>query len=449
MRKFGYILIYVVLFNSVNSSYAQNNDENLKEIINKIYTEAHKDSTAWNRMAEMCDLFGPRLTGSENLNNALKWAEKKMKEDGLTNVVADEVELPSWVRGKEYFRLISPWSGDIPMLSLGGSIGTGGKVLKGKIIPISSKEDLEAKKDLIKNNIVLFDEKYVDYGHNVQYRVWGASWAAKYGAIASIIRPVTQKSSQNAHTGVMHYIDTIPKIPCLSITDEGANLLRRLYSRGVIPEVEIYMEAHESNSRMSYNLMGELKGTTQADEIVACGGHSDSWDTGIGTGAHDDASECIASWEAVKLLKKLGLKTKRTIRTVLWADEEYRQTGGKKYAEKHGKEPHFGLLEFDSGCFTPNSIGFTGPDSLYDKLKSYESYLSVIDATFNVHKGGGGVDIRAMQELGYPVMGLGTKNDSYFVYHHSPLDVPEAVNPKELNDCVAAIAIIMYIYGNF
>ncbi len=430
------------------NSYAENNNDNLKETILKIYNEAHKDSTAWNRMAEMCDLFGPRLTGSENLNNALKWAEKKMKEDGLSNVVADEIELPQWVRGKEYFRIVSPWSAEIPMLALGGSIGTNGKVLKGKVIPIKSKEDLELKKDLVKNNIVLYDENYVDYGHNVQYRAWGASWAAKYSAIASIIRPVTPKSSQNPHTGVMRYIDTIPKIPHLSLTDEGANLLRRLYERGVIPEVEIYMEAREENPRTSCNLMGEYRGTSNADEIVACGGHSDSWDAGIGTGAHDDASACIASWEAVKLLKRLGLKTKRTIRTVLWADEEYRQTGGKKYAEKHGKEPHFGLLEFDSGCFTPNSVGFTGPDSLYEKLKSYESYFSIIDTSFNVHKGGGGVDVSPMKDLGFPVLGLGTKNDSYFIYHHSPLDVPEAVNPKELNDCVATIAIIMYIYAN-
>ncbi|MEI6089135.1 MAG: M20/M25/M40 family metallo-hydrolase [bacterium] len=449
MKEIRYLIFIIILFNITYSTYAESNNENLKEEINKIYIEAHKDSTAWNRMAEMCDLFGPRLTGSENLNNALVWAEKKMKEDGLSNVVADEVELPSWVRGKEYFRLVSPWSGEIPMLGLGGSIGTNGKILKGKVIPISSKEDLDAKKDLVKNNIVLFDEKYLDYGHNVQYRVWGSSWAAKYGAIASIIRPVTPKSNQNAHTGVMRYVDTIQKIPCLSITDEGANLLRRLYTRGITPEVEIYMEAHESTPRMSYNVMGEYRGTTMAGEIVACGGHSDSWDAGIGTGAHDDASACIASWEAVKLLKRLGLKTKRTIRTVLWADEEYRQTGGKKYAEKHGKEPHLGLLEFDSGCFTPNSVGFTGPDSLYDKLKSFESYFSIIDTSFNVNKGGGGVDVRGMQDLGYPVMGLGTKNDSYFLYHHSPLDVPESVNPKELNDCVAAIAIIMYIYGNF
>jgi carboxypeptidase Q len=199
---------------------------------------------------------------------------------------------------------------------------------------------------------------------------------------------------------------------------------------------------------ISYNVMGELKGTELKEEVVAVGGHIDSWDAGIGSGAHDDAAPSIVAWEAVKLLQKLNLHPKRTIRAVLWVDEEYRQTGGNAYAEAHGKEKHFGLLEFDSGCFAPKGLGYTGPDSILTRIQEYEPLLKMVNDTFTITKGGGGVDIRAMGELGYPTMGWKTQNDDYFRYHHSPLDTPEAVNPKDMNDNIAAMAIFLYIYAN-
>lgn len=224
-------------------------------------------------------------------------------------------------------------------------------------------------------------------------------------------------------------------------------MLDRMHGRGQDPVIKLYMEADTLPDALSYNLMGEIRGSELPDEIIAIGGHSDSWDAG--TGAHDDGAGCIATWEAVKLLKELDLIPRRTVRAVWWVNEENGVRGGKQYAEDHGDEPHVLMFEFDSGVFPPQTIGYSGPDYMYDLVKSAEPLLKMINDSLYVRDRAWGVDIRYMVEKGIPSMNINTDDDGkYFYYHHSPKDTPDHVDPRDLNDCVAAIALAIYIYAD-
>ena len=417
------------------------------ENIDRILKEATSNNNAWERLAEMCDTYGHRLSGSENLENAIRWAVKHMKEDGLENVKAEEVMVPNWKRGHEYCELVTPRKEKIEMLGLGGSTSTPPEGITAGVIIVKSFEELKLRASEAKGKFVVYNAPYQNYGQAVQYRWWGAIRAAEVGAVGSLVRSVTPQVLSNPHTGSMApYSDTLPKIPNAAIIPEWADILERMVKRGENPRVHLYMEGKFEPDAKTYNVMSEITGTDKNAEIIAVGGHIDSWD--VGSGAHDDAGGCIAAWEAVKLLKKLGIKTKRTIRTVMWANEENGQMGGKTYAQNHKDEKHALVFEFDSGVFPPSRIGFTANDStLFDRVKAFEPLLQKIDS-ISVHKGGGGVDIDPIMKLGVPGIGMGTNDGGkYFWYHHSPADTPDKVDPKDLNKCIAAIAATIYLYS--
>ena len=415
-----------------------------KETAEKIIKAALADSSSYHRLAYFTDLFGPRLSGSQNLENALDWAYDQMIKDGMQNVRKDPVMVPHWVRGDEYCKLVTPWQRNMPMLGFGGSVGTPPEGITAPVIVVESKEELFERKDEIKGKIVCYNAPWQGYGKSVQFRFRGAIWAAQAGAIAGLCRSVSPKGMQLPHTGSMIYADTVPKIPHAAITAEDAMLLARLQQRGVTPEVTLYMEAKTLPDVQSYNLMCEYEGTRKPDEIIALGGHSDSWDAG--TGAHDDASGCIAAWEAVKLLKDLGIETNRTLRAVFWVNEENGIRGGKAYEEKYGEEPHALVFEFDSGVFPPSEIRYNGDENTFDIVKSFEPLLEMID-NIDVIKGGGGVDIRYMMQRGIPAMSLNTDDQGkYFWYHHSDADTIDKIDPLDFQKCVAAIALSIYLY---
>jgi len=417
------------------------------ETIDRILKAATQNDSAWQRLAEMCDTYGNRLSGSENLEHALDWIYEHMKLDGLQNVRKEEVMVPNWRRGHEYCELVSPRKEKIEMLGLGGSIATPPEGITAEVIVVKSFEELKERAKEAKGKIVLYNAPYKGYGFNVQFRWWGAIRAEEVGAVASLVRSVTPHAMSNPHTGGMApYSDTLPKTPHAAIIPEWADILERMIKRGQKPIVHLYMEAKFLPDTKSANVMGEIEGTDKKDEIIAVGGHSDSWD--VGSGAQDDASGCIAAWEAVKLLKNLGIKTRRTIRAVSWVNEENGQMGGKDYAERHKNEKHALLFEFDSGVFPPSAIGFSAKDSsLYDIVKSFEPLLQKIDSIV-VHKGGGGTDIGPMMEQGVPGMGLNTRDGGkYFWYHHTPADTPDKVDANDLNKCIAAIAATIFLYS--
>ncbi|TAL68353.1 MAG: peptidase M28 family protein [Bacteroidetes bacterium] len=446
LRYTTFILIIAIMLTHNNSSFSADTQKNYKSIVQSIIDKALSDSVAYQRLEYMCDTYGPRLSGSDNLNKALMWIKGEMQKDGFANVKAEEVYVPHWVRGNEWCKLVSPREAKMPMLGLGGSIATPKDGITAPVLVVHSYEELEKKANEAKGKIVVFNKDWLGYGDAVQFRTHGAEKAAKVGAVASLIRSCSPIGMQNPHTGMMVYSDTIPKIPHAAITHEDALLLERLEARGQNPVVHLYMEAQTLPDVISYNVMGEIRGTEKPDEIVVLGGHSDSWD--VGTGADDDGGGCIATWHALKLLKELGIKPKRTIRAVMFVNEENGVKGGKAYADKHKDEKHHLMFEFDSGVFTPEVIGFSGNDTLMEKVKGFEKYLQMVDS-INVTKGGWGVDISPLARLdNIPVMSLGTNDEGkYFWYHHSPADTPDKIDRVVLNKCIAAIAIAVYLYS--
>lgn len=447
MKRIFIIKVIFLIAISGFSLYASDN------ILTKVYSsdaekiihKAMEDSSSWERLAYMCDTFGPRLTGSEGLEKSLQWILQELEKDGFANIKYDTVYAPHWVRGKESCTLLEPRTADIPMLGLGGSIGTPPEGITAPVIVVKDFDEMERRSSEIKGKILIYNTEFKDYGQAVQYRYRGAYRAAEHGAVASLCRSVSPMSMRVPHTGSMTYVDSLPKIPHAAISAEDAMLLQRLHDRGQKPVVNIKMEAKTLEDVPTANIIAEIPGTERADEIIAAGGHIDSWD--VGTGAQDDASGCIAVWEAIKLIKDLGLKPKRTLRLVFWANEENGVVGGAEYARMHKDEKHVLMFEFDSGVFPPSQLRYTGPDSLF--LSGLEPVLSKIgDIEFTGR--GGGVDIRPMMQLGVPGMSLNTDDKGeYFWYHHSPKDTPDKIDPKDLNSCIAAIAVALYIYADW
>jgi len=452
LKFFIYLVTTILVVLTSNTIYAQYDSlqiyKNYRNIVEKIFNAAHRDSSAWQQLAYMCDTYGPRLCGSEGLEKSLNYMFEQMKNDGLQNVRKDEVMVPKWVRGDEYCGMISPRKTKLHFLSLGGSVSTPKDGITSEVIVVKSFDELDRRKNEIKGKIVLYNEPYINYGQAVAYRWAGAVNAAKYGAVASLCRSVSPIGMQSPHTGsIMPYPDTLTKIPHGALSHEDADMIERIVSRGEKVILKIYMEAQTLPDVMSFNVIGELKGTEKPQEIITIGGHSDSWD--VGSGAQDDASACFATWKALKILNDLGLKPKRTIRVVLWVNEENGLRGGKDYAERYKNENHILLFEFDSGIFPIGEFGINGSDSVFSKAKSIEKVLRDF-GNIRIKKGAWGIDAQQLAELKkIPLMNFNTDDEEkYFWFHHSATDTPDKINPKDMNDCIAAIAAMMYIYSD-
>src|ERR1041385_465009 len=293
----------------------------------RIIAAATADSSAWNKLAELTDGFGNRLSGSEARERAIDWIAARMKAEGLDNVRTEPAMVPHWVRGHEQAELLEPRYVNLPMLGLGGSVATPKGGIEAPVLVVSSFDDLKAHAAEAKGKIVLFDAPFVNYGATVAYRVAGAVEAAKVGAVASLIRAVGPFGMRTPHTGTMGpYDSTLARLPAAAITMEDAAMLHRMQARGQRIVVRLEMEAHTLPDAPSRNVMAELAGREKPDEVVVFGGHIDSWD--VGTGAMDDGGGMVIAWEAVRLLKKLGLTPRRTIRAVGWTNEENGGRGG-------------------------------------------------------------------------------------------------------------------------
>ncbi|MFQ6603972.1 MAG: M28 family metallopeptidase [Fidelibacterota bacterium] len=399
------------------------------------------DSTGFARLATLCDTFGHRLSGSQNLEAAIDWVVREMKKDGFTAVRTEPVMVPHWVRGKESLTMIVPWTESLDILGLGGSIATPPDGITASVMVVSDFDELERRQTEARGKIVVFDAPFTTYGETVRYRYRGAIEAARYGAVASLIRSVTPFSMNTPHTGGMAYADTIPPIPHAAITIEAAEMLHRMTRRGQVPELNLKMEAKTLPDAESRNIIVEIPGSEKPEEIIVMGGHIDSWD--VGQGAMDDAGGCVASWEALRLIKNLGLKPKRTIRVVFWTNEENGLRGGKTYYENHKNENHVMAIESDGGVFAPRGFGFSGPDTLRNKLKEIARGLKVIGAD-SIFAQGGGADISPLMGAGVPGMGLKVEDSTYFWYHHTRADMITVLNRDDFNRCVVALAYMVY-----
>ena len=413
----------------------------------RIISKSLSDSTAYNRLGYMCDTFGPRLSGSKNLENAINWILKEMNSDGLENVRGEKVAVPTWIRGKESATLLSPFKKELSMLGLGGSIATPRGGLKAEVIVVNDWDELESRSNEVPGKIVLFNAPFTSYGETVAYRYSGASAAAKHGAVASLIRSIGPWSMNTPHTGVMAYNDDVQKIPNAALTMEDAMMLSRIHDRGNKIIVKLDMNARMVADRWSHNVLGEIKGSVYPDEVVVVGGHIDSWD--VGQGAHDDGGACIASWEVLRLIKELGLKPKRTIRCVMWTNEENGGKGNKGYRDMHLDEmdKHVLAIESDGGVFSPKGFGFSGNDSAREIVEEIHELMKPIGAN-TISDGGRAADVAPLNDEGVPVMSLKVDGSKYFWYHHTNADTFDKVDFNEFNRCIAAMAIMAYVVAD-
>jgi carboxypeptidase Q len=413
----------------------------------RIIAAATADSSAYRRLAELADRFGHRFSGSESLERAIDWILDQMRRDGMENVRGEPVMVPRWVRGAESAELVSPVKRPLPMLGLGGSIATPAGGITAEVLVVTSFEDLERRAAEARGRIVLFDVPFTTYGQTVQYRRNGAMAAARYGAVASLIRSVTPNSMKTPHTGSMAYDSVLPKIPHAALTVEDAMLLHRMQDRGQRPVVRLEMAAQMLPPGPSRNVVAELVGRDRPEEIVVLGGHIDSWD--VGTGAMDDGGGSVVAWEAVRLLARLGLRPRRTLRVVLWTNEENGLAGGNAYRDAHEAEldRHVLAIESDAGVFTPRGYGFTGSDSAYRIVRWVGSLLRPIGAD-TVTQGGGGADIGPLMQRGVPGAGLVVDGTRYFWYHHTDADTVDKLDPAEMARCVATLAVMIYVVGD-
>jgi carboxypeptidase Q len=418
-----------------------------REAAQRLVDAALASPVAWDRLAELVDAFGPRLSGSESLEASLDWILERMAADGLENVRAEPALVPRWIRGNEIVELTSPRSESMAVLGLGGSIGTPPEGIRGEVLVVGSFSELENRAAEAKGKVVLFDVPFTNYGQTVQYRSRGAVAAAQVGAVASLIRSVTPFSMNTPHTGGMSYEDGIPEIPHAAITLEDAEMLHRMQDRGERIEVLLKMEARSEGMVPSRNVMAEIVGWEHPDEVVVLGGHSDSWD--VGQGAMDDAGGVVAAWEAVRLMKVLGLRPRRTVRVVGWTAEEVGIYGGQAYAEAPGRdgETHVLGIESDGGTFSPLGFGFTGSDEAFAIVQEIGGLLAPIGAG-TITRGGGGADIGPMMERGMPGMGLNVEPTEYFWYHHTDADTLDKLDPEEVARCVAAMAVMAYVVAD-
>ena len=437
------LILLLISYHIFASSIADDYSDQTKKLI----TAALTDSGAYKQLGYLCNTFGPRLSGSKNLEYALDWIIGEMHQDGFDVVKGEPVKVPAWVRGSESARLIKPFKKDLAMLGLGGSIGTPKHGIRADVLVVDSFAELEIVKDEVKRKIVLFNAPFTSYGETVQYRYKGASVAAKYGAVASLIRSVGSASLYTPHTGMMAYTEDIPRIPHAALTIEDAMMLRRQQESGEKIVIQLNMDARTEPNRWSRNIVADLKGSENPDEIVVLGGHIDSWD--VGQGAQDDGGGCVAAWHAVKLIHDLGLRPKRTLRVVLWTNEENGGMGSKAYRDVHRHEldKHMVAIESDGGVFQPSGFGFTGSQAGREIIDAISKLLISIKAN-EITTGGRAADVAPLNDEGVPVMSLKVDGTKYFWYHHTNADTFDKIDFNEFNHCVAALAVMAYVLAD-
>ncbi len=422
--------------------------ETYKDVSSQIISLALADQDGYAKLSYLCDRIGNRLSGSDSLNTAIEWAAAQMKRDGLENVTTSPVKVPHWVRGREDAEILKPVRHTLTMLGLGGSVATPPDGITAEVVPVSSFDALEALgRDKVAGKIVLFNVPYEGYGKTVAYRGAGASRASRLGAAAMLIRSVGSLAMQTPHTGALNYTATDPKIPAAAITFEDATMIQRLTDAGSPVTVHLYMEAHMLPDADSANVMGEIPGREKPEEIVVMGGHIDSWD--VGAGAQDDGSGIMAALEAATIIKKLGLHPRRTLRVVFWTNEENGSAGGAAYRAMVGDKIHnyVASIEMDGGAEKPVGFGVSPGGTALAQVKEIGRLLAPIGAD-TISEGGGGADIGPLMRDGVPGLGLFTVGTHYFDWHHTRTDTVDKINPRDFQQCIAAMAVMSYVLAD-
>jgi carboxypeptidase Q len=416
--------------------------------VDRLIKEAQADQFAWNRLAELTDTFGNRLSGSDNLTRAIAWAVETMKKDGLENVHTEKVMVPRWVRGNETAEITEPPRHPIELLGLGGSVGTPPAGIEADVVVVRNYEELNQHAAEIPGKIVLYNAPFTNYGQTNQYRTGGASAAARHGAVAALVRAIGPVGLRTPHTGGMTYAQDAPRIPAAAISAEDAERIQRLADRGRRVRVRLQMQARFEADAESANVVGELRGSEFPEEVVLVGGHFDSWD--VGTGASDDGVGCIVTWEAARLMKKLGIRPRRTVRVVLFTNEENGLRGGNAYRDLYRAqaEQHVLAIESDSGVFAPSRLGFTGSVAAQHVMREIGSLLAPLGLQ-EIGPGGGGADIGPIAQAGkVPMLAYQGDSTRYFTIHHTPADTIDRIAPEDVSRAAAALAVVTYVVAD-
>jgi len=454
-------IVFVILsFLFITSSHSQTETDSLKqieynEIAEQFVSSALKERKGYEALQNLCRI-GPRLSGSKNSLIAINWAKNKMIEIGFDSVWLQPVMVPHWERGTIQKAMImnsKNFTGiELNILTLGGSIGTAPEGIAANVIEVKSFDELENRRDEVKDKIVFYnkplDQTFLNtfsaYGSAVKQRVYGGIEGAKYGAVGFIVRSVTTKFDNVPHTGVMLYVDSLPRIPGVAVGYEDADLLSAALKKDPEMKLALQLNCQSLSDAQSYNVIGEIRGSKYPDEIIVVGAHLDSWD--VGDGAHDDGAGCMQAIEVVDLFNRFNIKPKRTIRVVLFINEENGSRGGKEYgafAQSSG-QIHLAAIEADRGAFTP--VGFyvdTDSTEQIVKLESWLQYLNLAGIDW-IRKGGSGSDVSNIKNAKL-LIGYVPDDQRYFDFHHSPSDRFEEVHPREFELGTAAMAILVYL----
>lgn len=420
-----------------------------RPVADSLIAAATRDSAAYLRLGRLVDTFGPRLSGSASLEAAIDWILAEMKRDGLENVRGERVMVPHWVRGPESATLMQPRRMRLPLLGLGGSVATPASGITAPVLVVTSFDDFRSRAAEARGKIVLFDVPFTTYRETVRYRVDGASSAARAGAVASLVRSIAPFSIRSPHTGVLRYDSTVSRIPAAAVSLEDAQMIHRMQARGESIVLNLVLRSRTLPDAPSRNVVAEIRGRERPDEVVVLGGHIDSWD--VGQGAVDDGGGSVAAWEAVRLIRRLGLTPRRTIRVVLWTNEENGGRGALAYRDTHAAElaRHVAAIESDNGTFSPLGFRYSGPAAGLDRVRQIGALLESIHAG-NVQQEyeSPEADIAPLVERGVPGLGLDVERSRYFWFHHSDGDTLDKVDPAELGRCVAALAVMAYVLAD-
>ena len=418
-----------------------------RDAASRLIGESMATTFAWDRLALLGDTFGHRLSGSDSLEKAIAWAAVEMRKDGLENVRTEPVKVPHWVRGRESLDIVEPHRSALAMLGLGNSVGTPPDGIEADVMVVRSLADFDAAGDRVKGKIVLFNVPFTTYGDTVTYRTSGPSRAAARGAVAMLVRAVGPPGLRTPHTGVLTYTEGEPRIPAASIATEDADRLQRMQNRGTKVRLRLKMEAKMLPDADSANVVAEIRGSERPDEVVVVGGHFDSWD--VGTGSTDDGGGCVVTWEALRLMKQLNLRPRRTVRVVLFTNEENGLAGGRAYLARYRSQlaNHVLMLESDSGVFRPTGFGFTGSMTARAMMQQIATLLKPIGAD-HIGPSGGGADIGPAVEAGsIPSMSLEV-DGNYFLIHHTEADTVDKIDPADMAKAAAAVAIVAYVVAD-
>jgi carboxypeptidase Q len=438
-------------------SNAQNQDS---LTIRKLFDEALEKGYSYEWLRQLTTQIGPRLSGSEGAKKAVLWGKAEMETLGLDRVFLQDVMVPHWVRGAKELAYIQNDKQriNVPIVALGGSVATPKNGTMAEVIEVKSFQELrDLGKERCAGKIVFFnrpmDAKKINtfeaYGGAGDQRRSGATEAAKVGAIGAIVRSLSNTLNDFPHTGTMVYGTGVALIPAAAISTNAAEILSKMLKEK--PNLTFYFKQNCETlpDAPSHNVVGEIKGSEKPDEIIVVGGHLDSWD--LAQGAHDDGTGCVQSMEVLRLMKTLGIKPKRTIRAVLFMNEENGLKGGIRYADlaKENKENTIFAVESDNGGFTPRGFGIQGATAqTLTKIKGYKSLLAPYGLA-EIDKGSGGADIGPLALGGTVLIGFKTDSQRYFEYHHATNDRFEAVNQRELELGAASMAALIYLLDKY